>query len=434
MLGNAIVETANAPGTGDISLIGAATGRVRFRSQFANGAKVFYWLQDATQLEAGVGTLTHGSPDTIRRDKVLWNSAGTTAKLNFAGPVTVYCEVPAARLPYVLESGGLSVDATALSRPLYGGASTGSATSLNVACTPAVPALVDGMRIHFRVHAAAAPNATLRVNGLTAKPIMVVRAGSLTAAWTGDWAAGQWLDVFYDAGQDCFVLENPADADWAPGDVRVSYRGAHAGWVRMNDGSIGNAGSDATTRANADTWRLYELLWNAVADTWAPVSGGRGASALADFNAGKTLTLPRVLGRALAAWGGGSGLTTRAIGSWLGAETHTLTISEMPVHNHSGGIGAAGGHTHTASADTQGAHAHLIEFPRGENGVNQAGGAGQAIGPSSGWSDTRGAHSHNITVNAVGDHSHSLTINNTGNGNAHNNMQPTTFAAFLIKL
>ncbi|GGG51771.1 hypothetical protein GCM10010964_43690 [Caldovatus sediminis] len=435
MLGNAIVETANAPGTGTVSLIGAATGRVRFRSQFASGAKVFYWIQDATQLEAGVGTLTHGSPDTISRDTVLWNSAGTTAKLNFAGACTVYCEVPASRMAYIGQNGGLSVDAAGVSLPMYGGTATGNARNIRVACAPAPPALVDGMRVHFRAAFAASTDCTLRVNSLATKPLNVFRAGALVASWTGDWAAGQWLDCFYDAAADCFVLDRPAYADWAPGDVRTTYRStAAAGWVLMNDGSIGAAGSGATTRANADTWRLYELLWNTVADTWAPVSGGRGASALADFNAGKTLTLPRALGRALAVAGAGSGLTSRALGQWLGAETHALSIAEMPAHNHTGSTGAAGAHSHTASADTQGAHAHLIEFPRGLNGVNQAGGAGQAIGPSSGWSDTQGAHSHTITVNAVSDHTHTVSIANAGGGGAHNNMQPTGFLNVMIKL
>jgi len=102
------------------------------------------------------------------------------------------------------------------------------------------------------------------------------------------------------------------------------------GWVPMNDGSIGNVGSAATTRANKDTFQLYKTLWDGVSNTYAPVSTGRGATAIADFIANKTLTLTRSLGRAMAGAGAGAGLTARALGEYVGEETHQLTSSEMP--------------------------------------------------------------------------------------------------------
>src|SRR6185436_15079398 len=81
------------------------------------------------------------------------------------------------------------------------------------------------------------------------------------------------------------------------GDIKTSLlSSAPNGWVAMNDGSIGNVGSGATNRANKDTFQLYKTIWDGVIDTWAPVSTGRGASAVADFVAGKTLTLPKSLG------------------------------------------------------------------------------------------------------------------------------------------
>jgi hypothetical protein len=115
------------------------------------------------------------------------------------------------------------------------------------------------------------------------------------------------------------------------GDIRVSLTSsAPNGWAAMNDGSIGNVGSGASNRANKDTFQLYKTLWDGVSNTWAPVSTGRGASAVADFVAGKTLTLPRSLGRALAGAGAGAGLTSRSLGEFLGAQTHTLIGSELP--------------------------------------------------------------------------------------------------------
>ena len=119
------------------------------------------------------------------------------------------------------------------------------------------------------------------------------------------------------------------------GDIKTSLSSsAPNGWVAMNDLSIGNVGSGATNRANKDTFQLYKTIWDGVLDAWAPVSTGRGATAVADFIAGKTLTLPRSLGRALAGAGTGSGLTARPLGEYVGAEV--ITIDAMPAHNHPG--------------------------------------------------------------------------------------------------
>lgn len=90
------------------------------------------------------------------------------------------------------------------------------------------------------------------------------------------------------------------------GDVKLTFKTtADATWVMMDDGTIGSALSGATTRAHADTEALYTVLWNNIVDQWAPVVGGRGVNAAADFSAHKPMRLPRVLGRALAGCGVG---------------------------------------------------------------------------------------------------------------------------------
>lgn len=73
--------------------------------------------------------------------------------------------------------------------------------------------------------------------------------------------------------------------------------GAVTGWVRMNGRTIGSAASGATERANADTADLYSFLWFGFTDSICPVSGGRGASAAADFAANKPLQLLDMRGR-----------------------------------------------------------------------------------------------------------------------------------------
>ncbi len=130
---------------------------------------------------------------------------------------------------------------------------------------------------------------------------------------------------------DTYDQINSIDSTPRTGDIKTSLLpSAPNGWVAMNDGSIGNVGSGATTRANKDTFQLYKTIWDGVSDAFAPVSTGRGATAVADFIANKTLTLPRSLGRALAGAGSGSGLTPRALGEWGGQESNILIRENLP--------------------------------------------------------------------------------------------------------
>jgi hypothetical protein len=118
------------------------------------------------------------------------------------------------------------------------------------------------------------------------------------------------------------------------GDVKFSIRStALAGWVIFNDGTIGSALSIGTTRANADTRALFELLWNTFSDALAPVSGGRGLNATVDFDSNKTIKLLTKLGRALAFSGAGAGLTARTPGQILGAQTKVITQANLPSVN-----------------------------------------------------------------------------------------------------
>lgn len=124
-------------------------------------------------------------------------------------------------------------------------------------------------------------------------------------------------------------------------------------WLYMNNGTIGNVGSGATARASSNMFQLYKTIWDGVVNTWAPVSGGRGATALADFLAGKTLSLPQSMGRALAENGNGAGLTNRALGENGGSESQSIALNaaNLPPHTHTysyplgggGGFGFAGG-------------------------------------------------------------------------------------------
>lgn len=200
---------------------------------------------------------------------------------------------------------------------------------------------------------------------------------------------------------------------WRTGGVMLTIDDvAMPGWVMCNDGTIGSAGSNATTRAHADTGALYTLIWNKVADAYAPVTGGRGASAAADFAANKPIALTKMLGRSLAIAGSGAGLTARALGATTGAETHVLSQAETPLKSHAHGISDPG-HQHN-------------QINNGDNGVNPTGpySVGSTVGQTQYTGTVTTNNGTGITVNAAGDAS----------ATAHNNMQPTGFLNAMIKL
>lgn len=187
----------------------------------------------------------------------------------------------------------------------------------------------------------------------------------------------QWIEYF----------DGEFTNDIQTGDVKASYRkpsdaGMDGFWVIMDDGSISKGGAGGTTRANDDTIELYKILWDNVSDTYCPVSTGRGASAQADFDAGKTLTLAASVGRALSNVGGSP--TAYVIGQPTGAQTHQLTIAELAAHTHD---------------------------------VQYKTTVGQWVSGGNVW-----------------DGETTTSSGSTGGDTAHNNMQPSMFLNFYIKL
>lgn len=164
---------------------------------------------------------------------------------------------------------------------------------------------------------------------------------------------------------------------------------------------------------------------------------------------------PDLRGRFVLSFGQGSGLTNRLVNQTGGAETHTLTVNEMPSHTHTGTTAASGDHNHSGSTSSNGAHTHTINDPGhshtmtinntdDENFSAQPGqvppaDANTAISSyQSGTSTTgitinsNGSHAHSI--NTDGSHSHTFTTNSTGGDQAHNNMPPFYVLAYIMKL
>jgi hypothetical protein len=133
---------------------------------------------------------------------------------------------------------------------------------------------------------------------------------------------------------------------FSTGDVKATYKAtADIGWLMLDDTSIGKTGSGAT-HTGWSLYNLYATLWNNVSNSYAPVSTGRGANPAADWNAGKTLTLCKILGRAIASAGtpssGTNTGTAWALGQTTGNEETDITINQMPNHEHEAAAGSGG--------------------------------------------------------------------------------------------
>jgi microcystin-dependent protein len=106
-----------------------------------------------------------------------------------------------------------------------------------------------------------------------------------------------------------YVL-NAVGGDSDTGEIMLSIEAtAPSGWIFYDGGTIGNASSNASNRANPDTQALFTQIWNSISNTWSPIFnsdgtfGTRGATAAADYAANKAIKLSGTVGQALATAG-----------------------------------------------------------------------------------------------------------------------------------
>jgi hypothetical protein len=223
-------------------------------------------------------------------------------------------------------------------------------------------------------------------------------------------------------------------AGWvqAPGQIPIGtpvpslYATVPSGSVSANGLTIGNASSNATSRANADTVFLFNVIWNGCPNSQCPVytsSGSpttRGVSASADYAANVAIAVQNMNGTGLIGADSQNGSTstnlsgvpitsgsTTAPGSIIGQNLHSLTSAENGAHTHANTL-TDPGHSHSYTT-------YSLAFGVGTGAVDAVG------GPTGG---TTGSSTTGITLNNV----------SSGSGTPHNTVERSMVTYWNLKL
>lgn len=172
----------------------------------------------------------------------------------------------------------------------------------------------------------------------------------------------------------------------------------------------------------------YQALFSLLGTTY----GGDGRT---------NFKLPDLRGRVPIGPGTGPGLTPRVLGQKLGAETTTLTINELPSHNHlatftqtSGNISGTGTVTGSGNlpvnnedgnADDKNPSTGVLAFTDTENYTSEQ--------PNSNYPKNI-AVTGTATVTGSATVEGTVGVNNTGNQRPFNNIQPVKVVNFIIAL
>lgn len=151
--------------------------------------------------------------------------------------------------------------------------------------------------------------------------------------------------------------------------------------------------------ADADGQLLQISQFTALFSLYGTQFGGDGRT---------TFGLPDMRGRVAMGQGSGPGLSTRKVGQKFGSETNTISISNMPAHNHSVGVSLNAIPTPGTSASPAGQMPAL-------SSVGSIYGSGTTVAPMAGNAAT-------------------VTQQNQGGGQAMNNLQPTQVVRFCVAL
>lgn len=192
---------------------------------------------------------------------------------------------------------------------------------------------------------------------------------------------------FSSGTKDVFVTIPAASVAFVPPGIMMDFMG-----TSVPAGYLGCDGSNVS-RAT------YAALFAAIGTTWGV---GDGSTTFGLPDARRRVTIGA----------GGTAVSGPAntVGSVGGAETHTLSVAEIPPHNHPG-----------STTDSKGNHSHTIAIQQAGDAYSGGGNPNPYVAGGSSGTNTTGAHAHNVSVASQ------------GSGGAHNNMQPSIVVTKIIK-
>jgi microcystin-dependent protein len=242
---------------------------------------------------------------------------------------------------------------------------------------------------------------------------------------------GRWRQTVQPSGEPTVVTtialdtypvfsgNNPPATNTMPGGGPSEFASTSGGFSVMGDGSggwplmveappigaINMYGGPSTSDPNSQ-WMVCD--GRAISRTTYATLFARYSTFYGVGNGSTTFNIPNFSGKMPLGANGDGGSHPR--GQTGGAETHTLSTTEMPSHSH-------GGVTGDDSPD----HAHVQQLGGGISNVNNAAG-GYVIGNAN----------NSTTSGATARHQHGIGAQ--GGGGAHNNMPPFLGVNFIIRV
>lgn len=141
-------------------------------------------------------------------------------------------------------------------------------------------------------------------------------------------------------------------------------------------------------------------------------------------NGSVTFQLPNLAGRVVVGAGQGPGLSPYGLGQIGGEENHTLTLTEMPAHTHTGGVSGTANLLVSAEDSTLpiATAGSVIATP----GYTVAGGLAKTLGFNNATPNTV-LHTDSVKLS-----NGAFTLANAGGSTAHSNMQPYLGMNYII--